>query len=878
MIRLLDRWTGLMRRYAWLVAVIAVAASVAAAIYVARNMAINTNTVDMLSADLPFRKADRAMMAAFPRNADAVVVVVEGDTAELAEAAGNRLATGFRQRPEVFGPVFDPAGDPFFRRNGLLYLDPDRLGAVVDQLSAAQPFIGSLAGDPSLRGLFDVLSLALRNLDAADGAGGLPIAAALDDMARATHAAAAGEFAPLSWQSLMFGVAPDRDQMRRIIVLNPPLDFASLQPAAPAIAAIRALAEDLELNAAHGVSVRLTGDAALADEELKSAQLDSAKPMLISFSVVALLAFLCFRAFSLSIATLLTVLVGLVLTAAAALALVGTLNLLSVAFFVLFIGLAVDFGIHYTLRYKEGRDLNLDHAGALTRAATGVGGALALSAVCAAIGFFSFLPTSYVGLAELGLIAGTGMAIALATSLTVLPAFLTVVPGRPPPANADEFKSNVLSRFRVWAGVRPWRVLAGSAVVAAVALAIAPRAHFDFDPLHLKDPRAESVETLRDLMTSGLNEAYAIAVLADNLPAAEATAADARKLKPVAGARTLADFVPAAQDEKLAMIDTLALILEPSLSGPVAPRPTTAENAAALGRLKAALGAFAGSPKPAAAAAGRFLAALDAVAAGRSDEAQVELLDAALLSGLPAQLETLRTLLRAQPVGLEDLPEDLRRRWVAADGRARVEIYPREKVAEDPHALNRFVAAVQSIAPHAIGGPVIIVEAGRAVEAAFIEAAGLAILGIALLLVVLLRNLRDIALVFAPLLLAALLTVAASAAFDLPFNFANVIVLPLLFGLGVAASLNLVIRERQEGAAGTMMTSCTPRAVVFSALTTIASFGTLALSAHPGIASMGLLLAIAIGLTLGCTVIALPALMTVFRRRGGRGPAGGESA
>ncbi len=160
----------------------------------------------------------------------------------------------------------------------------------------------------------------------------------------------------------------------------------------------------------------------------------------------------------------------------------------------------------------------------------------------------------------------------------------------------------------------------------------------------------------------------------------------------------------------------------------------------------------------------------------------------------------------------------------------------------------------------------IIVEAGRAVEMAFLEAAALAVAGIALLLVVLLRNVRDIALVFAPLLLAALLTVAASAAFAMPFNFANVIVLPLLFGLGVAASLNLVIRERQEGEAGAMMSSCTPRAVVFSALTTVASFGTLALSAHPGIAGMGLLLAIAIGLTLASTVIVLPALMTVFRR------------
>ncbi len=246
MIRLLDRWTGLMRRYAWVVVAAATLATGGAGVYVARNLAINTNTVDMLSAELPFRKAGRAMTAAFPLNTDTIVVVVEGDTPELAEAAGNQLAAGFRRRPNVFGPVFDPAGDPFFRRNGLLFLDTGRLEAVVDQLSAAQPFIGALAGDPSLRGLFAVLSLAIENLESASG-GGLSIATALDDMARAANAAAAGRFAPLSWQSLMFGMAPDREQMRRIIVLNPPLDFASLQPAAPAIAATRALAGELKL-------------------------------------------------------------------------------------------------------------------------------------------------------------------------------------------------------------------------------------------------------------------------------------------------------------------------------------------------------------------------------------------------------------------------------------------------------------------------------------------------------------------------------------------------------------------------------------------------------------------------------------------------------
>ena len=665
-----------MRRFAWVVVALTLLALAAAGVYAVRSVAIDTNTVDMLSAELPFRKADRAMAAAFPQGVDAIVVVIDAATPERAEAAGEALAEGFRARPEVFGPVFDPAGDPFFRRNGLLFLEPDQLAGVADQLAAAQPFIASLAADPSLRGLFNVLSLAIENVGAA-GAAAMPIASALDAMAAAVEAQAAGRPAPLSWQALMFGAEPDPQQLRRIIVLNPPLNYASLQPAADAIAAIRALADDLHLGEDSGVKVRLTGDAALADEELRSADLDGITPMLISFGLVALLAFICFRGVTLSLATLGTVLVGVVFTAAAAIALVGTLNLLSVAFFVLFIGLAVDFGIHYTLRYKEGLDLGLEHAPALSRAATGVGGALALSALCAAIGFFSFLPTDYVGLAELGLIAGAGMAIALVLSLSVLPAFLSLAPGSPRPEDAGEFQHNVLDRLRAWAERRPKPILAAAAAVAGVALAVAPGAHFDFDPLHLKDRDAELVATLYDLMDSGLNEAYAVAALAPDLAAADAIAERARALPEVAEARTLASFVPEAQEEKLAIIDGLALMLEPSLA-------TRGRSPAVRGRDPRRPGPAAGrrsrrlppASMPAAPAAGRLRAALDRVGAKGSEQEGLAGLEQALLTGLPQQLESLRTLLKAGPVGLDDLPQDLRSRWIAADGRARVAIYP----------------------------------------------------------------------------------------------------------------------------------------------------------------------------------------------------------
>ena len=862
-----------------LVAIATLVITLAAAAYVAQAFAVNTNTADMLARDLPFQQANRAFLQAFPQDTNTLVVLIEGDNPDLVEDGADALAAALRAEPQRFGPVFYPQGDPFFRRHGLLYLESRQLQRLTDRLAQAQPFLGALAADPSLRGLFALVTLAAEHLakGTADS-GGMALAPLLEAIAVQIEALAAGRFDRLSWTTLMSGDAiagvGTSTTPRRLIVLQPPLDFRALRPARAAIEGVQALARTHGLTAERGLSVRLTGEIALADDELISARVGQATPELISFTLVSIIAFFCFRSLRLSLAALMTVVVGVVWTAALASALVGALNLISLAFFVLFIGFAVDFGIHYALRHKEGLDLGLDPAAALARAAAGVGIALCLCALCAAIGFFSFIPTSYVGLAELGFIAGLGMAVALFTNLTILPALLTLLPVRGAPAGAGMGVGAAKQALGQWIARRPLPILAGTVGLVLAAVAVAPLVRFDFDPLNLKDAESPSVQALRALMADGTAGVYAIAVLEPSLAEAAALAKRARELAVVADADTVNQFLPVDQDAKLAAVETMALILEPALARARLAPPATDETIAALGRLKAALQRLAATGGADAAAAARVLSALERLPAGGADAATLDEMQVRLVSGLPARLEALRLSLTAGPVGLADLPADLRQRWLTEDGRARVEIAPAERVDGDTAALGRFVRAVQAIAPQAVGGPVVIYEGGREILKSFLQAALTAVVAIAVLLLVVLRNRRDVLFVFIPLALAALFTVAASVLLNVPFNFANVIVLPLLFGLGVTESLNLVVRERQEGGPAPMMTTCTPRAVLFSALTMIAAFGTLALSDHPGIASMGLLLAVAITLTLVCTVIVLPALMTAMTQRAAAGSVG----
>jgi len=237
-----------------------------------------------------------------------------------------------------------------------------------------------------------------------------------------------------------------------------------------------------------------------------------------------------------------------------------------------------------------------------------------------------------------------------------------------------------------------------------------------------------------------------------------------------------------------------------------------------------------------------------------------------LIASLPNRLTRLKESLQAKPVSLNELPPEIRSRYVAPDGQVRIKVYPKENV-RNRAALLKFVDAVRAIVPDAVGAPVVIYESSRTVINSFIKAATIAISCIVVLLIIVLRNIRDSLFVFAPITLAALLTVSISVLFELHFNFANVIVLPLLFGLGVASGIHFILRERDEkDSAGILFTS-TPRAVVFSALTTIGSFGSIALSSHPGTASMGVLLTIAITLTLVCTLLVLPALMALTQRK-----------
>jgi uncharacterized protein len=350
-----------------------------------------------------------------------------------------------------------------------------------------------------------------------------------------------------------------------------------------------------------------------------------------------------------------------------------------------------------------------------------------------------------------------------------------------------------------------------------------------------------------------------IEMLAPSLADAEKTAVKLRAIPQVSGVATLSSLIPDRQQEKLALVKQIASKLNLALKPTDAqPPPTDAENIEALNDEAGRLTEIAEGQNGAGAVAARRLSA-DLAKLAVADQETRARASAVFIAPLKTALHLLSNLLQAQPVSVKTLPPDLVRDWQLPDGRTRVEVMPKGNVNDNDKALEDYTSAVLAAEPSATGGPVSILESGYTVVSAFIQAGCWAILSIAALLWLTLRRIGDVLLTLVPLALAGVVTLELCALFGLPLNFANIIALPLLLGVGVAFKIYYIMAWR-AGQTKLLQSSLT-RAVTFSALATATAFGSLWFSSHPGTASMGRLLALSLVCTLAAAVLFQPVLM-----------------
>jgi uncharacterized protein len=840
-------------RFATLVVVLSLLLAVGASYYAARHFAINTDINKLISPDLDWRKRDNQFEQAFDRE-KLILAVVEAPTPELASAASKALFTKLAGDTKHFESVQPLGSGEFFEKNGLLFLPVEEVGKVVGQLEAAAPLIEIMAGDPSIRGLTGALETGLAGvkrgqvkLDNTERPFNQISQTVEDILNKGT--------ATFSWRGLVSDKPLTDADRRAFIEFKPKLDYSELEPGKDATDAIRKAAADLNFADQYGARVRLTGPVPIANEEYSTVQDGAIVNGVATVLIVLVILWMALHSSKIIFAVFVNLFIGLSLTTAVGLMMVGSLNLLSIAFAVLFVGLGVDFGIQFSVRYRSERFKNEDLALALESAARRCAVPLSLAAMATAAGFLCFLPTDYKGISELGKIAGAGMLIAFITSITALPAMLKLLhpPGESEPvgyaflAPVDEF----LERHRVI-------IVVGTLLLVVAGLPLLYFMKFDFNPINLRNPKAESIATFLDLRKDPNTGANAINVLTTSEAEAKKIEARLEKLPEVLRVMSIDSFVPDDQPAKLQLIAKAARVVGPALNpDSVDAAPTDEENVEALKSSVDSLRRTAGDGKGPGAVASRRLADALSKLAG-SNQATRDKAQNIFVAPLKIVFDQLKNTMQAGPVTLKTLPPELLNSWKSKDGLIRVEALPKGD-PNDNDNLRRFADAVLAAEPNAIGGPVSILKSGDTIVKAFIHAGIWALLVISLLLYLTLRRISDVLMTMVPLLVAGAVTLELCVLIGLPLNFANIVALPLLLGVGVAFKIYYVTAWR-EGRTNLLQSSLT-RAIFFSALTTATAFGSLWLSSHPGTASMGKLLALSFVITLAAVLLFQPALM-----------------
>ncbi len=861
-------WGNWVLRAPYLLLIAILLAAGGAAYYSINHLTINTDTTDLIAPEAVFQQNRRTFEKNFPQDINTVLLMIESDTPELTQQATRRLARLLNADKKNFESVFIPGDSEFFQRHGLLYLDNAKLQETANSLTQAQPFMGRLASNNSLDGLFSILDEALINSGKEND---LPIKITplLTALENTLTKILNGQTALLSWQNLMLNKNTPSNPQRSFIIVRPVFDFSDIMPIQKPITKIRQSISKIQDENLPFVNVWITGEIGLEHDEMEGVSQGTFTASLLSLGLVCIILLIAFRSMILMLATLITLLIGMVFCGLFAAVFVHELNLISVAFTVSNIGLGVEYAIHFCLRYRDYIKTNISKEHAIRGTLMATSPSLVLCAATTAIGLYAFVPTDYKGISELGLLAGSSLFICLFITLTSLPILLFIFPKPHLYSHEGTIKKpspliHTLTSIPLHFA-RP--IMYITVVLAIISGLLLFKLTVDFNPINMRDPNTESVIAFKKLLKTQDSSPMTLTVLTDSAEKAKQLQNKLKQLAVVDKTLSLFDFIPQQQAEKLAIIEDLNLVL--------------ADQSKAFPPLKQN-----SDPK---AAIEKFLMSIKNTLPQRTDKAEIaalialqtqlqgvlieldnrqqpnrqvfiEKMQTSLLGALPVVMNQLSASLNPDEISLTTLPAEIKDRWLSKEGFYRIQIFPKQDL-NDLKNLQAFITQVQTIESNTTDLPILFWESMKEVVKSFETAITIAIITITLLLFIMRRNLQDTLLVILPLLLSGLFTMGSTVLTGTAINFANIIALPLLLGLGVDNGIHMLEKLRHSvNEEQNIYQSSTARGIFYGALTTISSFAGLAFSPHQGVASMGLVITLGIFWVMIGTFVILPAL------------------
>jgi hypothetical protein len=915
--RFLTGLAGFICRWPWLFVVGGVVLAVLSGIYAARRLEFKTSRNDLIGRDSEYWRLYSEYAREFRAEED-YIVLIESDQPRCNKTGVDAVVQALLSRrnnphpsdaaeaqqfvPEdVFYRVDFNAMKPWF----LYYLSVDDLNQIRDSIKDFKQLLAILQHNPKLSTFFDSMNQMLQQMATAPEAQRRQMEAFVptitgivrqmgDLQGQEEKNELLSPWASAFFSADMVGEAEQQMQWQGyqtfqhgkmfVVLIHPRAGTdagithdATIPKVRRIIAEVRQQFPDLRIS--------LTGEPVLDYDEMMESQRDATKATIITLMLGSVLIVLGLRAtLPMSLMAVVWVVVLLVINMVAVLAAsmgyatlcVGHLNMITVTFAVMILGLGVDLGIQFIARYGEELNKGAPCPRAVVAAIEGTGTSILTAGVTNAVAFFAMGLSGFRGVNELGVIAGGGMLIATAGTMLVLPALLLLA--RRERARSDISARAAATRVEQWLLRRPYATLTVCAVLTVAGLLVGWRVRFGFNVLNLQSRTAESVKTELRLLHADAESTIFAAVVCDNLDQARALQRRLTGLPTVAVVHSIAELIPEQQEQKLKIIRAIQEELGEVKFNLSQPDPADAEmvmRSLASLRLRASQLEREAAEQKNQPGEQALLPLVEALKQARE---KLQAFEPALLQkslamyeqrfygDLEAQMKLMTDQIVTRPMRLDDVPQNVRRMLVGKTGKLLLRIFPRENIWER-EPLERFVREVQSVAPQVTGTPLGLYEFVDILLRGYIKAAIWAFLAIMILVFADFRNGFATLFTLLPLIVGMVWMVGVMTLFRIPFNPANIMVLPLLVGIGVAYGIYVVQRYREDGEA-TFYGKSTGRAVMLSALMTIVAFGSLLVGAHRGIRSLGLLMTIGIGACLIAALALLPALLETARRKG----------
>ncbi len=872
-----------------LILTVSVVLSAISVIYTATNMKFLTGRDDLMPRNASFQVDYRAYRAEFG-DQEEIVAVIESDDAAKSTRAADALYAALKKEQGVFRDVFYPGGLPFFRRNGLLFMPLDDIRKLGKTLTMAAPVLKDLAAAPSVQTLFSSLTNQIDNYLKSEDSTSLASLTFMLSTLDQGFKAFDGKSSALSMDSFLKGSGGSSPSMlesagkQQILTMLPIKSEGSFVASEKSIKrAKEALSEILNKPEFKGVTGGLTGVPVLEYEEMDSSQRDMSVATVLSLILTVILLLFAFRGLLNVVSAMVTLIVAISLSLGFATIAVGHLNILSMVFAVMLIGLGIEYSIQVVLRYQEELTLHKNHKSALETSLNVNISSIIMAAATTALAFVTFVLTDFKGIAELGIIAAGGIVICVISTFTVLPAMLILMEKfrkiSSPPARIDQYEGETIPSKSFIYGIfsKPITIIATTMILSLACLYPTFSMRFDYNLMNLQAKGLQSVEYAYKLMRSKENSGYFAVVTAKDVAEAEMLSKQLEKLPSVDHVVSKLTFVPEQQREKLTELAALRNIMDEIKPVPyeenlqVMALPAVFEKF--RDRVERLYNELNRRKAPEAKPVGAFLATLDGffkTLEAEKDKNALGMLrnfQGGMFAELPAKLLLLKESFGAVEISESDVPVELKQRFIGKNGKLLLQVAAKKEIFER-EPLEEFVMQVKSVAPNATGEPVMVYESLTVLRDAYLKAFIYAFVGIIILLLINFRSIRYALLGTLPLAVGLLLMIGGMRLIGICFNSANIIVLPLILGIGIDSAIYILNRYRLgEETPGEVAVSSAGVGVFLNALTILFSFGALMVAHHQGVFSIGAVMSLGMAASVASFLIFLPALLSLWGKR-----------